>query len=130
MEGFGSHGFFRFGLTTYGTTKYAIAYLAQSIAQEYKSTNVGVHRLYPGLTLTDFITKGKDKVNPEMAKTLNIIGDTPENVAKNLVPQMLNIEGNNKHLEHVSQAAYAFRFMTAAFRSNKFFDKDGNYIKK
>lgn len=127
-EGFGSAGYTRPGLTTYGSTKYCTVFLGRSLAHECVGTNVGVHRLYPGLTLTDFITNGKETLPKEMAYMMNVIGDTPDNVAKNLVPRILSIEGNDKHLEYVTQLQYTFRFLTASFRSNRFFDKDGKRI--
>jgi chlorophyll(ide) b reductase len=129
MEGFGSHGGLRTGLTTYGTSKFGIVYLAKALANECMGTNVGSHRLYPGLTLTDFITKGDTKVTKEMAFMLNAIGDTPDNVAKSLVPQILNVEGTSKHFEYVKQWQYAFKFMTSRFRKNPFYDDGGNLLK-
>jgi len=130
MEGYGSNGQMRKGgPLVYGMTKFGLSYLGQALAVECEGTNVGVHRIYPGLTLTDFITKGKDKVAPYMGLMLNIIGDTPENVAKNLCPKLVRVEGNNKHYEHVTQRMYSFLFMISAlYVRNKFYDKEGNRI--
>jgi len=132
MEGYGSHGQFRKGgPQVYGMTKYGLSYLGQALAVECEGTNVGVHRIYPGLTLTDFITKGKDKLDPAfMGQMLNTIGDTPENVAKNLCPKLVRVEGNNRHYEHISQRMYAFLFIISPlYVRNRFYDKEGNRIK-
>jgi len=130
LMGFGSHGAFRKGLTTYGTTKWALVYLARALASEISDTEVGSHRLYPGLTITDFITRGKEKVDKNIAWLCNIIGDLPDNVAKNVVPQICSIEGNDQNIEHVSQFQYTFRFMTSCLRTKKYFDSEGNQIFK
>jgi len=127
MEGFGSHNQVREGLTVYGMTKNALRYLGRSLANEYSKTNIGVHRIYPGLTITSFITNG-NKANPMIAKLCNTIGDLPENVAKNLCPQILNANGTDNHFEHISQMKYAFLFATSFLGTrNKFFDNEGKF---
>jgi short-subunit dehydrogenase len=112
-------------------TKKALEYLGRSLSNEYKNTNIGIHRLYPGLTITDLITNGT-KVTPLIAKLFNTIGDLPENVAKNLCPQILNIEGTNHYIEHATQLKYKFLFLTSLIfgTRNKFFDNEGNFIYK
>jgi short-subunit dehydrogenase len=112
-------------------TKKACDYLGRSLSNEYKNTNIGVHRIYPGLTITEFITNNK-KLPPIMARMCNTIGDLPENVARNLCPQILNIEGTNKNIEHETQLNYKFLFLKSMIFGprNKFFDNDGNFIYK
>jgi chlorophyll(ide) b reductase len=126
--GFGSNGNTRPGLTTYGTTKWSLVFLGKSLAHECAGSKVGVHRLYPGLTLTDFLTQGKSTVPKEMAWLINVIGDLPENVAKNLVPRICSIGGNDCSIAHTSEWGVTWKFMTSFLAGNKFVDADGNLL--
>jgi short-subunit dehydrogenase len=49
MEGMGSDGRKHSGLALYGTTKYAIAYFTDCLAQELKDTPLVVGALRPGM---------------------------------------------------------------------------------
>jgi chlorophyll(ide) b reductase len=133
MEGFGSSGGVRPGISTYGTTKYAIVYLTKALQAECAQDhpNIGIHRTYPGLTITDFFgPNGKVKQTPEFAWVINAIGDTPENVGLGLTPRFLNLAGTGHHLEYVTQAYYGWRFATQWARTGQYFDKEGNWIGK
>ena len=57
-------------------------------------------------------------------KVYNILGDYPDVVAKFLVEEMLKNTKNNAHIEWLTTAKAAFRFMTAGFNKRDFFKED------
>jgi NAD(P)-dependent dehydrogenase (short-subunit alcohol dehydrogenase family) len=56
MEGLGSDGRRMHGLGLYGATKYAVAYLTDSLADELKGSGVIAGAIRPGMVLTELIT--------------------------------------------------------------------------
>lgn len=102
MEGFGSDGMTRPGLTLYGTTKRATTYFTGSAIKELKDTPVKVGYLNPGIVMTDLgmgDTKALPKEERRKKKFLMIIGDTVEDVTSNLVPRIL---ANTKHGKRIA----------------------------
>jgi len=59
MEGHGSNGQIRDGLSLYGTSKRGINYLWQALAGECEMTKIKIGALSPGITVTDFILKNR-----------------------------------------------------------------------
>ena len=135
LEGYGSNDAMMCGLTMYGTSKRAMTYFTQALAKESEEKNTGVivGRLSPGIMITDFIKNAlgdKEKIQlPEKTKKVyNILGDYPDVVAKFLVEEMLKNTKNNAHIEWLTTAKAAFRFMTAGFNKRDFF-KENKLIK-
>ncbi|MCA9961644.1 MAG: SDR family oxidoreductase, partial [Anaerolineales bacterium] len=52
MEGFGSNGRIRAGISVYGSTKAAVRFLSRSLTQETADTAVKVSTLSPGIVIT------------------------------------------------------------------------------
>lgn len=131
FEGFGSNGMKMKGFTTYGTTRYALRYFGQSLANEMVNTNVGIHRISPGLVLTEAVFNGKEKVPKEITRLMNVIGDQAENVAKHLVPKIASVQGNDKIFQHRSPFTYIFRYMTSwLYQWENLVTKDGEPLVK
>lgn len=102
MEGFGSDGMTRPGITLYGTTKRAITYFTGAAIKEFKGSKVKVGYLNPGIVMTDLgmgDTKELPKEERRKKKFLMLIGDTVEDVTANLVGRILS---NTKHGKRIA----------------------------
>lgn len=129
LEGYGSNDAMMLGLNLYGTSKRAVTHFTQALARESeeRGTGVIVGRLSPGIMITDFTVKalgGSQSIDlPEKTKKVyNILGDYPDVVAAHLVAGMLGNTKNNAHIEWLTNAKAAWRFMTAGFNKRNFFD--------
>ncbi|MCB8968327.1 MAG: SDR family oxidoreductase [Ardenticatenaceae bacterium] len=92
MEGFGSNGRIRAGISVYGSTKAAVRFLSRSLTQETADTAVKVSTLSPGIVITDFLTDQykDDPAGLEQAKKVfNSLGDKVETVTPWLVEKVL-----------------------------------------
>ena len=102
MEGFGSDGMTRPGITLYGTTKRAVTYFTASAIKEAKGTNVKIGFLNPGIVMTD-LGMGDTALLPKeerrQKKFLMLIGDTVEDVTAFLVSRVLS---NTKHGKRIA----------------------------
>lgn len=127
VTGMGAKGNTSASLVAYGATKCAIYQLTKSLAKENKNTGVGVHVLQPGMTLTEMFIVN---ISPEAGKIFNILGDTPENVAKFIVKKIRKIRGTGKSINYLTTFKAFWKFMTAKLRKNRFFDEEGNLISK
>lgn len=128
MEGYGSNDAMMLGLNMYGTTKRAVTHFTQAMAKESaeRKTGVLVGRLSPGIMITDFTVKAlgdQEAIDlPEKTKKVyNILGDYPDVVAAFLSEQVLQNTKNNAHIEWLTSAKAAWRFMTAGFNKRDFF---------
>ncbi len=126
MEGFGSTGQFRPGLSVYGTTKYALAYLTKALAKETEKTPVKVSALSPGIVTTDFLSEQYEH-DPEGYKRaqriFNILGDKPETVTPWLVDKILANEKSGARIAWLTSALVTWRFMTAGFNKRNLFEE-------
>jgi len=128
VEGYGSNDAKMLGLSIYGTSKRAITYFTESLANESKerNTNIIIGKLSPGIMITDFITnalgdKEKIKLPEKTKKVYNILGDYPSVVAKFLVEGIIKNNKNNAKIEWLTNKKAAWRFMTSAFNKRDFF---------
>lgn len=124
MEGFGSDGRTRPGLSIYGATKSAVRFLSKSLVKEAKGTGVLVATLSPGIVITEFITDQyvDDPAGLEQAKRIfNILADKVETVTPWLAEKVL---ANNKHGAHfawLTPGKVMVRFATARFNKRDLF---------
>lgn len=130
MEGHGSNDAMILGLNLYGTSKRAVTYFTKALAKELeeRKSKVKAGRLSPGIMITDFTVKAlggeQDIELPENTKKVyNILGDYPDKVAAYLVRKMLSNTKNNAHIQWLTGARAAWRFMTAPFNKRDFFDQ-------
>lgn len=130
VEGFGSDDAHILGLNMYGTSKRAVTYFTDAIAQEAeeRSTGVLVGKLSPGIMITEFTTHSlvndEIKLSDKTKKVYNILGDTPETVARFLVEKMINNKKNNVKFSWLTSSKAFFRFLTAGFNKRNFFGED------
>lgn len=121
MEGFGSNGMIRPGLTVYGATKRAVTYTTDSLAKEVAGTGVTVHHLSPGMVVTDLLTH--DYTPEELAqakKIFNILADRVETVTPWLAAKVLAGAPNGARVAWLTRGRAFWRFMTA-FRGRDVF---------
>ena len=127
IEGYGSNDAHMLGLNMYGTSKRAVTHFSKSLALESKEKETGVivGMLSPGIMITNFTTHslGNDKIklSEKTKKVYNILGDTPDVVAKFLVDKMVTNNKNNVRIQWLTSKKAFFRFLTAAFNKRDFF---------
>lgn len=124
MEGFGSNGRMRVGLSLYGATKSALRFLSRSLTKETKGTPVKVSTISPGIVITELLT-GPFKDDPEgleRAKwAFNTLGDKVETVTPWLVDKMLSNDKSGAVIEYLTTGKIISRFAMAPFKRRDMF---------
>ncbi|MCL4871172.1 MAG: SDR family oxidoreductase [Anaerolineae bacterium] len=126
MEGFGSNGRSRPGLSVYGSSKRALRFLTESLVKETKGTPVKVSALSPGIVITDFLSEqyADDPAGfIEGKRIFNILGDKVETVTPWLADKVL---GNNKSgasFTWLTPGMVLWRFATARLRPRDLFSE-------
>ncbi len=117
MEGFGSGGRKRGGLTTYGTTKYALRYFTQSLQKEAKDKPVLIGTLSPGMVVTDLLMGGytSEEEKERAKKFFNILADKVETVTPYLVEEMLANTKDGTSIAWLTTPKIIWRFLTSRF---------------
>lgn len=114
MEGLGSRGEVRPGTVPYGTTKYAVRYLAKALARETKHTPVKVSTISPGMVRTDLLL---DSVTPDgadrAARIFDILADDVETVASWLADQVLANTRSGRRIAWLTAPKIAIRFASS-----------------
>jgi NAD(P)-dependent dehydrogenase (short-subunit alcohol dehydrogenase family) len=123
MEGSGSNGAVRPGVSVYGATKRATHYFTHALEKEAADNPVKVSSLSPGIVITDMILDPyKDEPMPERAKRIfNILGDKVETVTPWLAEKVLANEKSGAHIAWLTTPKILFRFMTAGFNKRDLF---------
>ena len=134
IEGYGSNDAHMLGLNMYGTSKRAVTYFTESLAgeAEEKDTGVIVGKLSPGIMITEFTTHSlvndKIELSEKTKKVYNILGDTPETVARFLVDNIIKNTKNNVKINWLTNRKAFIRFLTAGFNKRNFFGEDQKLI--
>jgi NAD(P)-dependent dehydrogenase (short-subunit alcohol dehydrogenase family) len=125
LEGWGSDGARRNGLTVYGTSKCAIRYFTRGLADEAAGTPVLVGSLSPGMMVTDFLTGPMRHMTESEARRLrrivNILGDRPQTVARFLAPRVLANRRHRARIAWLTGPRAMTRFLTAGLRRRDLF---------
>ncbi|MDT8304757.1 MAG: SDR family oxidoreductase [Anaerolineae bacterium] len=118
MEGFGSGGRLRKGMSAYGTSKAAVSYLTRALAAEAKETPVRVAALSPGMVMTDLVLQELEK-EPERLqqsrRVLNIVADRLEDVTPWLAEQVLSNRKHGARIRWLTGPRLVWRFVSAPF---------------
>ena len=118
MEGLGSDGRHILGMTAYGASKRALAYITDSMARETRGTGVIVGAVQPGMTVTELIT-GQYLHKPEewskVSRIFNILSDTVDTISPWLVDRMLRNRRNGARIVWLTGTKAAWRFLSAPF---------------
>ncbi|MDP3277855.1 MAG: SDR family NAD(P)-dependent oxidoreductase [Deltaproteobacteria bacterium] len=106
MEGFGSDGAKQRGMSVYGSSKYAIRYLTQSLTRELKDSGVIVGSLGPGVVLTELLVNAYEQGDPALwarAKWwFRFIADPAETVASWLTERVLANRVHGRHFAYMT----------------------------
>lgn len=125
LEGFGSTGRTRPGMSVYGTSKAAITYLTRALAEEMEGTPVKLGSISPGMVITDLITD-RFAENPETEAQargiFNILADRVEDVTPWLAEQILANETHGKQIAWLTRSRIIWRFLKAPFSSRNVFE--------
>lgn len=124
LEGLGSSGGLIRGMTAYGASKRALAYIVDSVALEAKGTGVVVGALRPGMTATDLIIseyRGKPDAWRRVSRIFNILSDTVEIIAPWLVHRMLRNRRNGARIIWLTGLKASWRFMSAPFAKRRIY---------
>jgi NAD(P)-dependent dehydrogenase (short-subunit alcohol dehydrogenase family) len=124
MEGLGSDGGRVSGLTLYGTTKYGIRYLTDSLARETRGSPVLVGALSPGMVVTDFLIRPYDDRPEEWERAkriFNILADRVETVTPWLAEKVLANTRTGVRFSWLTRIKVIGRFLTAPFRARDLF---------
>jgi NAD(P)-dependent dehydrogenase (short-subunit alcohol dehydrogenase family) len=124
VEGLGSDGRRIAGLTLYGSTKYALAYLTNALAQEVRGTPILVGALRPGMVLTDLLVDRLPTDPRERQRTkhvLNLLTDRVETVTPWLARKVLANQKNGVHLAWLTAGRLLGRFLMTPFRKRDLF---------
>jgi short-subunit dehydrogenase len=125
MEGHGSDGSVRAGLTVYGAAKRAVRYLSKSLLAETKGTPVQICTLSPGIVITEFITEQRHAMSKEKwesnKKIYNIIADKVETVTPWLVEKILSNNKTGARFVWLTRGKAISRFLTALFKKRDLF---------
>ena len=127
LEGLGSEGRRVEGLTAYGTTKAALAYLTDAMVAEAEGTPVLVGAIRPGMVATDMIMQQyKDQPErwEEAKRIFNILADRPETVTPRIADRVLANTKNGARIQWMSRGKAMGRFLTAPFTNRDIFAED------
>lgn len=125
MEGLGSNNMIIEKTILYGTSKHALTYFTKGLAKELKNSPVKVGRLSPGMMLTEFITKSPTgepssvTQDNQFKKVFNVLADKPETVARFFIPKILENTKQNAHIQWLTNAKSAQRFMMSPFKKRE-----------
>jgi len=126
MEGFGSGGEMRAGMSAYGASKRAVRYLHKALQKEVEGTPLRIGALSPGIVITDFITGDYD-LSPDTEqgqrnrRIFNILGDLPETVTPWLAERVLRSQKNGERVAWLTPGKAMRRFFAAPFRKRNLF---------
>lgn len=124
MEGFGSNGRVRAGLSLYGATKSAVRFLSRSLTQETQGTPVKVSTLSPGIVITELLTDPfkDDPAGLEQAKKVfNTLGDKVETVTPWLADKVLSNDKSGAAINYLTTGKIITRFAMAPFNKRDLF---------
>ncbi len=126
MEGFGSRGSRKQpGLTLYGSTKHAIAFLTDSLALELKGKPVRFGSILPGMVVTDMLLNqraGRPEDWEQSKRAFNILADRVETVAPWIADQVLAAKASGRHIRWLNGGKLMLRFLAAPFTKRQVID--------
>ena len=120
MEGFGSNGMSRPGMSLYGASKFALTYFNQALLKELTSSKVKVCYLSPGIVVTDLLKRDMGEAGSiefeRTRKVYEILADRVETVSPWLVEQILRMPANGARIAWLTSGKAARRFFGSLFR--------------
>lgn len=128
------------GYVSYGATKRGLPQMTDSLVREIEdgvqgydkvetAGKVNCHCLSPGMVFTDLLLNDS---TPELRKfPFGVLAAQPEEVALDLVPKILGVNGNGKSVEFLTTDKILTKFFQRFLLGQKseYIDDDGNVIK-
>ncbi len=123
MEGLGSEGFIKEGLSVYGTSKSALHYFTKAFATEAKGGSVKIGVLSPGMVITDMLFETvAGAPDPEGEKRFfNKVADDVETVSARLAEGMLASKRQYDCIKCLTKRKMIFRMLFGSLRRKDFF---------
>lgn len=124
VEGFGSTGGMRRGMTIYGSSKAAVTYFTRSFLKEMGDGPVLLGTISPGMVATGLVTGAFDDPAEfeRSRKVMSILTDRVETVAPWLVRRMLENRKNGAAIRWLTSTKVTLRFLSAPFSHRDPFD--------
>lgn len=127
LEGSGSSGTKVENLTLYGTTKYGVRFLTESLVRETQGTPIIVGAISPGIVVTDLITGQYNEQQVELwersKRVLNILADRVETVTPWLAERILANQKTGTRIAWLTRAKAIQRFLSASFSKRNLFEE-------
>jgi len=126
MEGFGSNGKVREGLSVYGASKAAVRSLTRALVEETKDAPVLVGALSPGMVLTDLLLdplKDDPEALEKSKRIFNTLADKRETVTPWLADQVLANEQHGAQINWLTRGKIMRRFARSRFSKRDIFDE-------
>lgn len=118
MEGAGSNGHVRNGMSVYATSKAAVHLFSQALIQETEGTAVQVGTLSPGMVITDLLLDPMN-ADPEIyqrsQRIFNILSDRVETVTPFLAQKILENDKSGAKIQWLTRPKMIWRFLYAPF---------------
>lgn len=118
MEGAGSNGHVRNGMSIYATSKAAVHLFSQALINETKGTAVQVGTISPGMVVTDLLLDPMN-ADPEIftrsQRIFNIISDRVETVTPYLARKILENDKSGANIQWLSRPKMIWRFLSSPF---------------
>ncbi len=116
MEGAGSNGKVRPGMSVYSASKAAVTLLSNALIKETEGTAVQVGTISPGMVVTDLLMEPLTQDPAMMEKNrriFNILTDRVETIAPFLAQQMLASDKTGTRIKWLTTTKIMWRFLTA-----------------
>ncbi len=127
LEGSGSSGSKLSNFALYGTTKYGIRFLTESLVQETTNTPIIIGAISPGIVVTELVTKQYDETQKQqwekVKPLLNILADKVETVTPTLAGKILNNQKTGVRIAWLTKAKVLRRFLTAPLQKRNLFQE-------
>jgi NAD(P)-dependent dehydrogenase (short-subunit alcohol dehydrogenase family) len=123
MEGFGSNGMMRPGMSLYGASKFALTYFNKALLPETRNGPVQVCYLSPGIVLTDLLKRdmgGNDPAELERTRRVyDILADRVDTITPFLADGILRRQKPGARVAWLTGSKAARRFLMSLFRRRR-----------
>lgn len=129
MEGSGSDGGKIANLSLYGTSKYGIRFLTESLVLETRGMPVIVGALSPGMVTTDLLVGQYDRNSQDwqrVKRIFNILADRVETVTPWLAARVLANDTHGARIAWLTKSKAIGRFLAAPFSQRDLFATGNN----
>jgi NAD(P)-dependent dehydrogenase (short-subunit alcohol dehydrogenase family) len=117
VEGFGSSGMKRTGMSVYGATKYAVRYFTRSLVQEQKSGPVIISTLVPGLVVSDMLEEQYAVATPGRKKLYALASDLPLTIGLGVAPRILANQKNGAVISWIGPLQILGRLLSSKYKN-------------